>query len=151
MLGDYPMKPVFPVPDASGDVSRDEELCTEAAVLAGLIEGFQALSLSELCTVGLLLREMRAENEPQLYLNNKYTRIVTGRSRMQPPAENAGTKPLVATLLAAQFLELIRDSGASHVEASSALKAAQALLPSLELPISCRSRDERNAGALLDS
>ncbi len=51
-------------------------------------------------------------------------------------------EPLVASMLASQFLDLIQDSGASYEEANCALKAAHALLQCLPLPISAHSRDD---------
>jgi hypothetical protein len=49
------------------------------------------------------------------------------------------TAPFVAAVLTSQFLDLIRNSGASFEEANCAIKATHALLQCLPLPISVRS------------
>jgi hypothetical protein len=54
--------------------------------------------------------------------------------------EPAQREPRIADMLVSQILNLIEDSGASFGEANAALKAAHALLQSLPLPISARSR-----------
>jgi hypothetical protein len=51
-------------------------------------------------------------------------------------------KPLVAAVLASQFLELIQESGVTFGEATAALKAAHALVQTLPLRISYPRADD---------
>ena len=64
----------------------------------------------------------------------------------QPTAPELERKPFVSAVLTAQFLDIIRESGASFAEANAAIKAAHAFLQTLPLPLSVRRNDDELSG-----